>query len=62
MSRFPTFTFQLSIMSKFLAKHISTKVCFKITIRKTHVYMTYVDFEYETSISIWELEMMIVLK
>jgi len=37
MSRCPTFTFKLSIMSKWLAKHISTEVSFKITIRKTHV-------------------------
>ena len=29
--------FRLSIMSKWLAKHISTKVSFKITIRKRHV-------------------------
>ena len=39
MSRYPTFTFQVSIMSKWLAKHISTKVSFKITIRKRHVYI-----------------------
>ena len=39
MSRCPTFTFQVSIMSKWLAKHISTKVSFKITIRKRHVYI-----------------------
>ena len=32
------FTFQVSIMSKWLGKHISTKVPFKITIRKKHVY------------------------
>ena len=37
MSRCPTFTFQVSIMSKWLAKLISTKVHFKITIRKRHV-------------------------
>ena len=37
MSRCPTFTFPLSIMSKWLAKHISTKVSFKFTIRKRHV-------------------------
>jgi len=37
--RGPTFTFQLSIMSKWHAKHISTKVSFKITIRKRHVYI-----------------------
>jgi len=36
MSRWPPFTFQLSIMSKWLAKHISTNVSFKITIRKRH--------------------------
>ena len=39
MTRCPTFTFQVSIMSKWLAKHISTKVSFKITIRKRHVYI-----------------------
>ena len=39
MSRCPTFTFQVSIMSKWLAKHISTTVSFKITIRKRHVYI-----------------------
>ena len=39
MTRCPTFTFQVSIMSKWLVKHISTKVSFKITIRKRHVYI-----------------------
>ena len=39
MSRCPTINFQLSIMTKWLAKHISTKVSFKITIRKRHVYI-----------------------
>ena len=39
MSRCPTFNFQVSIMSKWLAKHISTKVSFKITIGKMHVYI-----------------------
>ena len=39
MSRIPKFTFQVSIMSKWLAKHISTKVSFKITIRKRLVYI-----------------------
>ena len=39
MSRCPTFTFHVSIKSKRLAKHISTKVSFKITIRKRHVYI-----------------------
>ena len=38
MSGCPTFTFQFSIMSKWLAKHIGTKVSFKITLRKRHVY------------------------
>ena len=37
--RLPTFYFQLSIISKWLAKRIRTKVSFKITIRKTHVYI-----------------------
>ena len=39
MSRCPTFTLQVSIMSKWLAKNISTKVSLKITIRKRHVYI-----------------------
>ena len=39
MSRCPTFTFQVSIMSKWLSKHISTKVSFKVTIRKRRVYI-----------------------
>jgi len=39
MSRRSTINFQLSIMSKWLAKHISTKVSFKITIGKRHVYI-----------------------
>ena len=39
MSRCSTFTFQVSIVSKWLSKHISTKVSFKITIRKRHVYI-----------------------
>ena len=37
MSRCPTFTFQFSIISKWITKHISTKHSFKTTIRKTHV-------------------------
>jgi len=49
-------------MSKWRAKHISTKVTFKITIRENMFTLTLVDLEYETSISIWEFEMMIVLK
>ena len=39
MSRCPTLTFQVSIMSKWLAKHISNKVSFKITIGKRHVHI-----------------------
>ena len=39
MSRCLTIYFQLSIMSKWLAKHIGTKVCFKITTRKRQVYI-----------------------
>jgi len=38
-SRCLTFTFQDSIISKWLAKHISTKVSFKLTIRKRHIYI-----------------------
>ena len=61
MTRFPTFNFQLSIMSKCLAKRINTKVSFKITVRKRYVTLTLVELQYETSVSIWEFEMMIVL-
>ena len=39
MTRCPTFTFQVSIISKWLAKHKITKVSFKFTIRKRHVYI-----------------------
>jgi hypothetical protein len=39
MSRCPTINIQLSVMSKWLAKHISTKFSFKISIRKRHVYI-----------------------
>ena len=39
MPRCPPFTFQVSIMSKWLALHISTKVSFKITISKRHFYI-----------------------
>ena len=35
----PTLTFQVYIMSKWLAKHIRTKVSFKTTLRKIHVYI-----------------------
>ena len=38
MPECPTFTFQVSIISKWLAKHIRTKVSFKITIKKRYVY------------------------
>jgi len=41
---------------------ISTKVSFKITIRKNMFTLTLVDLEYETCFSIWEFELMIVLK
>ena len=39
VSRWPTFNFQLSKITKWLAKPISTKVSFKITIRNKHVYI-----------------------
>ena len=62
MSRCPTFTFQVSIMSKLLAKHISTKVSKKLILGKDMFTLTFVDLENETSISIWEFEKMNVLK
>ena len=39
MTRCSTINFHLSIMSKWLPKRISTKVFFKITTRKRHVYI-----------------------
>jgi len=60
MSRCPTFNFQFSIMSKLLAKHIITKVSYKITIRKRYVYIEFGWPSYETSVSIWDFEMMVV--
>jgi hypothetical protein len=39
MSRCPTIKFQISIMSKSLAKHISNRVSFKITTTKRHIYI-----------------------
>ena len=39
MSRCPTINFHHSIMSKWITKHISTNVSFKITIRTTNVYI-----------------------
>jgi len=48
-------------MRKSIAKHISTIVSFKITIRKNMFTLTIVDLESESSISIWEFDMMIEL-
>ena len=59
MSRCPSFSFQVSIMSKWLVKHISTKVIFKITIRKRHFY---IDIRWPWKwnqyfyLGIWEVE------
>jgi len=39
MSRCPTNNFKLSVLSKWLSKHITTIVSFKITTRKRHVYI-----------------------
>jgi hypothetical protein len=49
-------------MIKLNAKHISTKVSYKFTLRKDMFTLTVVDLEYETSISVWEFGMMIILK
>ena len=62
MLRCPTFNFQLSIMSKYLAKHISFKFPSKLLLGKDMFTFTLVELEYETIVSIWEFEMMIVLK
>ena len=58
MSRCPTFTFQVSKMSKWLPKHISTKFPSKLLLGKDMFTLTFVDLENENSISIWEFEMM----
>ena len=62
MSSCPTINFQLSIMSKWLPKHISTKVSYNLLLGKEMFTMTLVDLECETSISVWEFEIMIVIK
>ena len=59
MSRCLTINIQLSTMSKSLDNLISTKVSFKITSKKDMFSLTLVDLEYETSVSIWEFEIMI---
>jgi len=43
MSRCPTFTFQVSIMLKWLAKHICTKVSFKILLGKDMFTLKFVE-------------------
>jgi len=48
-------------MSKWLAKHINTKVSFKITTRRRYVYIEYGFLEYETGVSIWEFEIIIAI-
>jgi len=59
MSRCPTFTFQVSIISKWLHKQVRTKVSFKITIRKRHVYI-YIRWPWKWNqylyLAIWEDE------
>ena len=62
MPRCPTINFQLSIMSKLLAKHINTKVPSKLLLGNHMFTLTLVDLEYDTRVSISEFEIMIVLK
>jgi len=45
-------------MSKRLANHISNKFPSKLLLGKNMFTLTFVEIEYETSISIWELEML----
>ena len=64
MSRCRTFTFQFSIMSKWLAKHISTKVSFKITIRKGNVYIDIrwpQKWKQDFYLGIWKYERSIII-
>ena len=61
MSRCPTFTFRVSIMSKCLSRHISSKFPSKLLLEKDILTLTFVAHENETRISIWEFEMMNVL-
>ena len=59
MSRFPTFIFQVSIVWKWFANHMSTKVSFKISIRKRHDYI-YIRWPWKWNqylyLWIWEIE------
>ena len=64
MSLCRTFTFQFSIMSKWLAKHISTKVSFKITIRKGNVYIDIRwpgKWKQDFYLGIWKYERSIII-
>ena len=55
MSRCTIITFQISIVSKLLAKHISTKVSYTIAIRNRHVYIDIRLRLIWTNISGWDI-------
>ena len=55
----PTINFHVSRMSKWLAKHISTKVSFKITILKDRFTLTFVDPNMMTVFPVGIFEIMI---
>jgi hypothetical protein len=55
MPRCPTIKFQLSTMSKWLAKHISTKVFSKLLLGKDMFTLLYIEIQCETSISVWDI-------
>jgi hypothetical protein len=55
MSRCTIITFQISIVSKLLAKHISTKVSYTIAIRNRHVYIDIRLRWIWTNISGWDI-------
>jgi len=57
-----TFTFQLSIMSNGLPNTKVIKFPSKLLLGKDMFTLTKFDPEYETSVSIWYFEMMIVIK
>ena len=47
---------------KMIAKYISTKVSFKLLLGKDMFTLKLFEVEYETSVSIWDFEILIAIK
>jgi len=55
MTRCPTITFKVAKVPKTLAKHISTKVTFKLLQGTDMFTLIYVYVEYENNNSFWHI-------